>query len=102
MTGARDRALIAVMLLSFARVGAVVGMKVRDYRGAGTARATLFLHEKNGKEHIVPAHHLAAEYLDAYVALAGLTERPGAPLWQNASGHARQGPQPGGRSRVVS
>src|SRR6202011_2940531 len=41
--------------------------EVRDYRGAGTPRATLLLHEKNGKEHVVPAHHVAAEYLDAYL-----------------------------------
>lgn len=87
--GARDRALIAVMLFSFARIGAVVVMKVRDYRGAGTPRATFLLHEKNGKDHIVPAHHLAAEYLDAYIALAGLADKPDAPLWQNAPGHRR-------------
>jgi integrase len=65
-------------------------MKVRDYRGAGTPRASLLLHEKNGKDHVVPAHHAAAEYLDAYIALAGLAVLPDAPLWQNAPGHARQ------------
>jgi site-specific recombinase XerD len=88
--GARDAALVAVLLFSWARVGALVAMKVRDYRGAGTPRATLLLHEKNGKDHVVPAHHAAAEYLDAYIAMAGLGDRPDAPLWQNAPGHARQ------------
>jgi integrase len=63
-------------------------MKRRDYRGAGTPRATLLLHEKNGRDHVVPAHHVAAEYLDAYIAVAGLTEAD-APLWQNAPGHSR-------------
>ena len=87
VVGARDRALIAVMLFSYARVGAVLRMKVRDYRGAGTPRASFLLHEKNGKEHVVPAHHLAAEYLDAYLARAGIAEAPDAPLWQNAPGH---------------
>jgi integrase len=86
----RDKALFAVMLFSYARVGAVVRMKVRDYRGAGTPRATLLLHEKNGKEHVVPAHHVAAEYLDAYLALAELIGQPDAPLWQNAPGHSRK------------
>jgi site-specific recombinase XerD len=85
----RDKALIAVMLFSWARIGALVAMKLRDYRGGGTPRATLLLHEKNGKDHIVPAHHLAAEYLDAYIGLAGLAEQPDAPLWQNAPGHSR-------------
>jgi len=86
----RDKALIAVMLFSYARIGAVVRMKVRDYRGAGTPRAALLLHEKNGKEHVVPAHHVAAEYLDAYLALAELVGQPDAPLWQNAPGHSRK------------
>ncbi len=49
VVGARDKALIAVMLFSFARVGAVVKMKMSDYRGAGTTSATLTLHEK-GRE----------------------------------------------------
>jgi site-specific recombinase XerD len=85
----RDRALIAALLFSWARIGALVATKRRDYRGAGTPRATLLLHEKNGRDHIVPAHHVAAEYLDAYIALAGLGDAPDAPLWQNAPGHSR-------------
>jgi integrase/recombinase XerD len=85
--GARDRALIALMLFSYARIGAVLRMKVRDYRARGTPRAAFLLHEKNGKEHIVPAHHVAAEYLDAYIALAGIADHADAPLWQNAPGH---------------
>lgn len=87
VVGARDKALLATLLFSWARIGALVAMTVRDYRGAGTSRATLLLHEKNGKDHIVPLHHVAAEYLDAYVALAGLGDAPDAPLWQNAPGH---------------
>ncbi|MBN9519748.1 hypothetical protein J0H58_14700 [bacterium] len=31
VVGLRDRAVIAVMIYSFARVGAVVGMQVQDY-----------------------------------------------------------------------
>ena len=80
VAGARDRALIAVMLFSFARVGAVVRMKVKDYRGAGTARASLHLHEKGGKYHAVPAHHAAAEFIEAYLDRAGLRDSPDAPL----------------------
>lgn len=36
----------------------------------------------------MPAHHLAAEYLDAYIALAGLADAD-APLWRNAPGPRR-------------
>lgn len=81
----RDRALIATMLFSFARVGALVAMKVRDYRGAGSANAMFVLHEKRGKFHPVPAHHLAAQYVEAYLAAAELTHTPDAPLWQSAT-----------------
>jgi len=35
LPGLRDRAFIGVMVFSFARVGAVVGMKVEDYHQNG-------------------------------------------------------------------
>jgi site-specific recombinase XerC len=84
----RDKALIAVMLFSFARVGAVVAMNVRDYRNPGTARARFVLHEKGGRFHPVPAHHHAAELVDAYLAMSGLRDTPDAALWQGAPGRA--------------
>jgi len=65
--GLRDRALISVMLFSFARVGAVVSMKVEDYYQQGR-RSFLRLHEKNSKVLDVPCHHMAEEYLDAYMS----------------------------------
>lgn len=60
LTGLRDRALIAVMVFSFARVSAVTGMNVEDYYQQGK-RWWLRLHEKGGKHHYVPAHHNAEE-----------------------------------------
>src|SRR5207244_7678543 len=63
IAGLRDRALIAVMVYSFARVGAVVGMNVEDYFQQGN-RFWFRLHEKGGKQHDVPAHHLAEQFLD--------------------------------------
>ena len=67
LAGLRDRALLSVMLYSFARVSAVLGMRRQDYFGQGS-RGWLRLHEKGGKRHDVPAHHRAAAALDAYVA----------------------------------
>ncbi len=81
----RDRALIATMLFSFARVGALVAMKVRDYRNAGSVHATFVLHEKRGKFHPVPAHHLAAELVEAYIDAGRLWSALEAPLWQRAA-----------------
>lgn len=72
--GLRDRALIGVMIYSFARVGAVCGMDVRDYYQIGK-RTWFRLHEKGGKHHEVPAHHIAEDYVDAYLEAAGLTAR---------------------------
>ncbi|MFO0888331.1 MAG: site-specific integrase [Isosphaeraceae bacterium] len=60
VVGLRDRALIAVMVFSFARISAVVGMRVDDYYPNGK-RWWLRLHEKGGKFHEVPAHHTAEE-----------------------------------------
>lgn len=68
VSGLRDRALIATMIFSFARVGAVVAMNVEDYFPEGK-RWWLRLHEKGGKHHRVPVHHTAEEYLDQYLKL---------------------------------
>jgi integrase len=51
--GFRDRALIGVMVYSFVRVNAVVGMARQDYFPQGK-RWWIRLHEKGGKRHTVP------------------------------------------------
>ena len=73
LAGLRDRALLSVMLYSFARVSAVLGMRRQDYFGQGS-RGWLRFHEKGGKRHDVPAHHRAAEALDEYLATAELED----------------------------
>ena len=83
--GLRDRALVGVMLYSFARVSAVVGMNVEDYYHIGR-RSWLRLHEKGGKLHEVPAHHTAQEYLDAYIETAGIGNDGPSPLFRTAIG----------------
>ena len=88
LAGLRDRALLCVMLYSFARVSAVLGMRRQDYFGQG-ARGWLRLHEKGGKRHDVPAHHRAASALDAYLEAAGLDE-PKMPLFQTMDPAARR------------
>lgn len=84
----RDRALIAVMVFSFARVSAALGMNVGDYQRQGN-RFTLRLHEKGGKEHQVPCHHVAREYLDAYLAVAGIAGDPRSPLFRTLDRRGR-------------
>ena len=86
----RDRALLGVLLFACARVGAVVGMQVRDYAHQGK-RSILRLHEKGGRYHEVPAHHRLQEYLDGYLAAAGIADDPDGPLFR-ACGRARRVP----------
>ncbi len=83
--GLRDRALIAVMLFTFARISAVVGMNVGDYYQIGK-RTWIRLHEKGGKHHEVPTHHTAEEYLDAYLAALNRANDKGTPLFLTALG----------------
>ena len=66
LAGLRDRALVSVMLYSFARVSAVIGMRRQDYFRQ-ERQGWLRLHEKGGTRHDVPAHHRAAEALDDYL-----------------------------------
>ena len=81
LAGRRDRALVSVMLYSFARVSAVIGMRRPDYFRQ-ERQGWLRLHEKGGTRHDVPAHHRAAEALDDYLARAGLDE-PTTALFQS-------------------
>ena len=83
--GLRDRALIATMFFTFARVGAVVGMAVADYFPQGK-RYWLRLSEKGGRQHEMPAHHTLEEYLDAYIQGGGLADDMKGPLFRTAPG----------------
>ena len=80
--GLRDRALLGVMIYSFARVSAVVNMNVDDYYQQAK-RWWLRLREKGGKEHTLPVHHKGEEYLAAYLETAGIAAERGTPLWRS-------------------
>ena len=88
LAGLRDRALLSVMLYSFARVSAVLGMRRQDYFGQGS-RGWFRLHEKGGKRHDVPVHHRAAAALDVYVEAARL-EEPKVALFQSMDPSGRR------------
>ena len=53
LPGLRDRALIGLMVCTFARVGAAISMKVEDFF-VQVRRGWVRLHEKGGKEHEMP------------------------------------------------
>lgn len=81
VTGLRDRALIGTMLYTFARVGAVLQMDVKDYFTQGR-RSRVRLHEKGGKEHEAQCHHKLEAYLDEYIAVAGIADDKDGPLFR--------------------
>lgn len=80
-SGLRDRALIALMVYSFARIGAAVGMAVEDVF-TQNRRLWVRLREKGGKRHALPCHHNLEEYLIAYLDGASLRDDPKGPLFR--------------------
>ena len=83
LAGLRDRALIGVLVFSFARITAAVSMRVADYYTQGR-RSFFRLHER-GRYNVVPAHHLAQEYVDAYLEVAELVEDRKGPLFRSCA-----------------
>jgi integrase len=57
-------------------------LKVDDYYHNGVRRR-LRLHEKGGKEHEMPVHHLLEQILNEYIEAAGL--QSGQPLFQSVN-----------------
>lgn len=80
--GLRDDALLKTMLFSLARVSAVIGLRVKDFRDKG-ATAYFYFREKGGKTKTVPVHHVAHEAIDTYLEAAGIREQKDAPIFQS-------------------
>ena len=79
--GLRDRALISLIVYSFARIGAAVGMKVEDVF-TQNRRLWVRLHEKGGKDHVMPCHHNLEQALVAYLEGNGVENGPKDPLFR--------------------
>jgi len=81
--GLRDRALVGLMVYSFARIGAALGMSVEDVF-TQNRRLWVRLREKGGKPHAMPCHHNLKEYLVvAYLDGAELRGDPKGPLFRS-------------------
>jgi integrase len=87
LTSDQARALIGVMTYAFARIGAVVAMRVEDYFANGK-RWWIRLHEKGGKRHEMPAHHKLEAFLDEYIKAAGIGDEGKSPLFRSAFGRS--------------
>ncbi len=88
VVGLRDRALIGLMVFSFARVSAAVHMQVEDFYPSGR-RWKIRLHEKGGKFHEIWAHHNAEDYLHQYIETAGIGGDRKGPLFRTTTGTSR-------------
>ena len=64
-------------------------MDVDDYYPQGK-RWWVRLHEKGGKQHEMPAHHLLEHYMDDYVTAAGLAGKKNVPLFRTLGGRGRK------------
>jgi len=87
LLGLRDRALIGLMVYTFARVGAAVSMKVEDFYVQGR-RGWVRLHEKGGKQHEMPTHHNLDRYLEEYIRAADIAGERKYPLFRTARGRS--------------
>jgi integrase/recombinase XerD len=90
LIGLRDRAVIGVMVYSFARVGAAVAMKGGDLF-QHRKRLWLRLHEKGGKRHEVPCHPELEDYLAAWIKAAGIARDKKGPLFRSVGKGERLG-----------
>ena len=81
LIGLRDRALIGMMVFTFARVSAACGVDLGDVYHQ-KKRLWVRLHEKGGKVHDMPCHHTLEHYLGEYTEKARLPDRQSTPLFQ--------------------
>ena len=85
VSGLRDRALIALMAYSFARIEAAVSMRVEDFYPE-KRRWKVRLMEKNGKVNVMPCHHNLEHYMHEYIEFANLSKDPKGWLFRAVAG----------------
>ena len=99
LVGLRDRALLGVLVYSFARVSAAVSLRVADYYTQGP-RSFFRLHEKGGRYNVVPAHHTAQAYVDAYLEAARIGDDRRGSLFRSCKPGRRDALQDRAMSRL--
>lgn len=83
VVGLRDRAIIATLIYTAARVGAVSKLRIQDFSHDGTQYAFRF-REKGGKEREIPVRHDLEQFVLAYLHAAGIANSdPTSPLFRS-------------------
>jgi site-specific recombinase XerD len=75
LVGLRDRAILAVLVYTAARVGAVAKLTMKSLKHDGTQYSLRFS-EKGGKAREIPVRHDLELILRGYIEAAGITEGP--------------------------
>ena len=105
VVGLRDRAILAVLIYTAARVGAVAKLRRADFYKSAD-QACLRFTEKGGKSREIPVRHDLQQFITAYLAAAGCEFSDKAtPLFRAALGRTRrltkEGMSPGDINRMV-
>jgi integrase/recombinase XerD len=84
LVGLRDRAIIAILIYTAARAGAVSALRRGNFYHAGE-QWMLHFEEKGGKSREIPVRHDLEQMLSEYIAAAGIRNAPrDAPLFRTA------------------
>lgn len=75
VVGLRDRAVLATLVYTGARVGAVAKLRLQDFYQDGN-QWWLHLDEKGGKARQIPVRHDLQTYYEEYIAAAKLSDAP--------------------------
>ena len=90
IVGLRDRAILAILVYTSSRAGAVAKLKCADFYNAGQ-QWMLHFTEKGGKSREIPVRHDLELLISEYIDLAGLRNTPkDTPLFQTAMKRKRQ------------
>lgn len=82
----RDRALIAVLIYTAARAGAIAKLRLRDFVHDGSQFALRFA-EKGGKARSIPVRHDLQGYIQEYLVVANFEgESKDSPLFRTVGG----------------
>lgn len=99
IVGLRDRAVIGLLLYTWARASAVAALRVEDYFPTGK-RWNVRLQEKGGQEKVMPLHHEAEELLDAYLDAASIRDDRSGWLFRSVTPRRKLSERPFRRTRM--
>jgi site-specific recombinase XerD len=88
VVGLRDRAVVAVLVYTAVRVGAVARLALRDLRHDGTQWSLRFA-EKGGKSREIPVRHDLERILFDYLTAAGAQAGGSGPFFRSAAGRTK-------------